>query len=242
MERLALRVTVHFIRFGLSANQVTLISLFLGLSGCFWMAFGGYWGRLFGLFLLTGWQVLDDVDGHVARTMKTSSKLGEFLDDCGANIMYGSVFLALGVGLALTPEPSLAGVSGLVGIDTQSRVMIVAFGALAALSTALRSLIALRYSIITRSSHSNNEQTRTRSKLKNLRNLYIWTHQNFLEFPGFFVPGLVLASVFGLTSWLLLMYTVLWCLDTVFAFVLHARNLAALDARTNSNSNGESRP
>lgn len=89
-----------FIRLRISANAVTLLSLFFGVTGggCFLRgtASSMVWGAL-GFF---GANLLDECDGKVARLTNTASRLGAFLDTVTDCLVHMALFLGLGIGFS----------------------------------------------------------------------------------------------------------------------------------------------
>ncbi len=92
--RAAVKLCVHY---NISANQVTVYSLFLAV-------FAGiaFWGGYLVTGLLLGWFMtfLDTVDGKLARVTNTSSKVGNILDH-GLDLIHPPLwYLAWGTGIA----------------------------------------------------------------------------------------------------------------------------------------------
>ena len=90
-----------FIRAGISANGITLLSIGLGLLGALFFLKGTALAAVYGAvgFLLAN--VLDECDGKVARQTGTSSRFGMLLDTWADFIVHTAFFLSLGFGMAL---------------------------------------------------------------------------------------------------------------------------------------------
>ena len=87
-----------FIRFGVSANAITISSLLSGLLGCWLLSQGRPAGIVAGAAAFLWSNVLDECDGRVARQTQSCSRLGALLDtvtDCMVHIAF---FLGLGIG------------------------------------------------------------------------------------------------------------------------------------------------
>lgn len=101
VRHLSYRLTPILLKTSLTPNQITTISLLLGLIGsaCFiqasWIA-----GIIGGLLLVASY-TFDNCDGEVARIKKMSSEFGAKLDDMADWIIDASFFAALGYGTAL---------------------------------------------------------------------------------------------------------------------------------------------
>ncbi|MDP3920175.1 MAG: CDP-alcohol phosphatidyltransferase family protein [Candidatus Omnitrophota bacterium] len=92
----ALPVTWLLLHTSVTANQVTTVSLIVGLSGL--MLFAKTSPALFflGALLVQLWYFLDHVDGQIARYRKTASLTGRFFDFVTHHIIHGVLFFSLG--------------------------------------------------------------------------------------------------------------------------------------------------
>lgn len=104
MDRLITRsvsrqLTRLFLATPLSPNQITALSLVLGLGSAWFFYQGGYAMGLAGssLLLLSAW--IDCTDGEVARLKFMESKLGSQLDLLSDNLVHIAVFFCIGMGL-----------------------------------------------------------------------------------------------------------------------------------------------
>jgi phosphatidylglycerophosphate synthase len=96
-RRLSRPLTRLAIALGLTANQVSVLSLLVGLVAvwAFWRATPG--SALVGLLLYAAAVVLDHSDGEVARLMLSESRLGEWLDVVSDTVIHALLVLAMGV-------------------------------------------------------------------------------------------------------------------------------------------------
>ena len=96
-RRLARPLTRLALALGLTANQVSLASLLVGLLSVwsFWHATA--WSALAGLALYVAAVVLDHSDGEVARLTHSESRLGEWLDVTSDTVIHALLVLAMGV-------------------------------------------------------------------------------------------------------------------------------------------------
>ena len=96
-RRLSRPLTRLALALGLSANQVSLASLGVGLLAVwgFWQATP--WSALVGLVLYAAAVVLDHSDGEVARLTHSESRLGEWLDLTSDTVIHALLVLAMGV-------------------------------------------------------------------------------------------------------------------------------------------------
>ena len=96
-RRLSRPLTRLALVLGLTANQVSLASLLVGLLAVwgFWDATP--WSALAGLVLYAAAVVLDHSDGEVARLTHSESRLGEWLDVTSDTVIHALLVLAMGV-------------------------------------------------------------------------------------------------------------------------------------------------
>jgi len=77
-------ITWMAIRMGLTSEAVSWLSSIIGLAGCFLLVIGKSHYLPMGIGFLFLFNLLDCVDGSIARTMKTENPYGRFLDSiCG---------------------------------------------------------------------------------------------------------------------------------------------------------------
>lgn len=93
----ALPLTWLLLHTSITANQVTLISLWVGLLGILLFSFASHGAFLAGTFLLQFWYLLDHVDGQIARYRKTACLTGRFFDFLTHHLIHGVIFFSLGV-------------------------------------------------------------------------------------------------------------------------------------------------
>jgi phosphatidylglycerophosphate synthase len=96
-RRLSRPLTRIAIALGVTPNQVSMLSLLVGL-----LAVWGFWratpaSAVVGLILYAVAVVLDHSDGEVARLTLSESRLGEWLDVATDTIIHGLLVLAMGV-------------------------------------------------------------------------------------------------------------------------------------------------
>ena len=87
-----------FLRLGISANQITYLSLISGTIGCLLLTFGIYKVMIAGALLVNFYAFLDVADGNIARCTNTCSKYGAFLDNVVDTTMSVFLFTCAGIG------------------------------------------------------------------------------------------------------------------------------------------------
>jgi CDP-alcohol phosphatidyltransferase len=98
VRHLSYRLTPILLNTSLTPNQVTSISMALGLLGACCFLFGNMFMGIMGALLLTASYTFDNCDGEIARIKKMSSEFGAKLDDMSDWIVDASIFAALGYG------------------------------------------------------------------------------------------------------------------------------------------------
>lgn len=97
-------VAAAFVRAGITANQVTWLSMLVLAAGCLLLGFGSHLTAVAGAVLINAWLLLDCADGNIARYHGTFSTYGAFLDTIGGYAAYALVFLAAGLGACNRPD------------------------------------------------------------------------------------------------------------------------------------------
>lgn len=85
-------LTRVFLKFGLSANAVTMISMAIGLIAAIFFAEGGYAAGIIGALLFQLSAIVDCCDGEIARLTFTESASGEFIDQLADNVVHTAIF------------------------------------------------------------------------------------------------------------------------------------------------------
>lgn len=100
VRHLSYRLTPILLKTPITPNQITIISLLLGLicAACFTQ--GNWIAGIIGGLLLVASYTFDNCDGEVARIKNMSSEFGAKLDDISDWMVDVSFFVALGYGTA----------------------------------------------------------------------------------------------------------------------------------------------
>jgi 1L-myo-inositol 1-phosphate cytidylyltransferase / CDP-L-myo-inositol myo-inositolphosphotransferase len=127
MDRLVTRfisrqLTSFFLKTSFAPNQITFLSLLLGLAAALCFFYGSREMGIAGSVLLIVSAWVDCTDGEVARLKFMTSKWGAKLDIVSDNIVHCSVFFAIGMGLYFSTGESFFKYLG----------MLAVFGSLAA--------------------------------------------------------------------------------------------------------------
>ncbi len=99
IRQISAQVSPRLARLPITANQVTAVSLVVGLAGNWFIAQGGFRASLIGAGLFFLCYVLDNSDGEVARIKKQESEFGDKFDTLVDWLVHASFFAALGIGV-----------------------------------------------------------------------------------------------------------------------------------------------
>lgn len=109
-RRLARPLTRAAVRFGVTPNQLTLLSLLLGLAAAWSLRTASVENAIAALLLYAVAVIVDHADGQVARLTFTESTFGEWLDVVADTVVHAALVAAMGVSAA---EASGRGVASL---------------------------------------------------------------------------------------------------------------------------------
>ncbi len=103
-----------FVKRGISANQITLLSLLAGMAGALAFLEGTRAGMIWGALGFFAANLLDECDGSVARATGTSSGFGSWLDTLAGCAVHAIFFASLGFGLSRQSSEKIWWVLGLL--------------------------------------------------------------------------------------------------------------------------------
>ncbi len=95
-RRLSLALSRRLVNTRVTPNQMTVISVLVGLAGALLIAMGGRWWQTAGALLFLAHSILDGCDGEIARIKFMESRIGGILDFWGDNLVHAAVFYAMG--------------------------------------------------------------------------------------------------------------------------------------------------
>lgn len=92
-------LTVPFLKLKIKPNMVSLISIFPSIIGFLLVGFGNtLMIKLIGVLMFFLWNLLDGVDGNIARYTKQFSKTGSLWDATSGYVAMVMTFMAMGTG------------------------------------------------------------------------------------------------------------------------------------------------
>lgn len=107
-RKMSAAMTRLFLRMGLSANAVTIVSIVTGLAAAACFAVGTYAAGVIGALLFQLSSVIDCCDGEVARVTFTESPFGERLDLVGDNLVHAAIFAGIAWAVFLSQAGGVA--------------------------------------------------------------------------------------------------------------------------------------
>ncbi|MFQ5787213.1 MAG: CDP-alcohol phosphatidyltransferase family protein [Thermodesulfobacteriota bacterium] len=107
-----------------SPSKVAWCGFVIGLGGCTSLLFLSTLTIWPGLLLLIIYAVSDAVDGNIARVTRNVTYYGKYLDGVIGNIIEGSYFFCLGLGLYQTPGDSYF-LNSLLVIERNNSIIII---------------------------------------------------------------------------------------------------------------------
>lgn len=96
-RRLSFYLSIPFVHAPISPNQITVLANVVQIVGSGCIAFGEGYQRLFGILLFYGGDLLDFIDGNIARFRNQSSLAGVQLDQLGHVVVAPLFFAAIGI-------------------------------------------------------------------------------------------------------------------------------------------------
>ncbi len=107
-------ISTFLIRYtNVTPNQISLLGIPFVIIGAFFFAFGDYQSLLFGAVSIFLYALTDTIDGDIARTKKSGSKLGQWLDAVIGWVAIEILFFALMLGVS-TPAGYIFGALAMI--------------------------------------------------------------------------------------------------------------------------------
>ena len=127
-RRMSLPISVALMRTPLTANQLSVMLVAIGLSAAWLFSLGHYWTGLLAAFLSVAASVLDGCDGEIARLKYQESALGCWIETLGDYTYYIAIFVGLTIGaVRQTGWPGLYWIGGLALAGTLTTFGLLIF-------------------------------------------------------------------------------------------------------------------
>ena len=98
-EKLAEKIVKYLVKTSVTPNQVTTFGLLLAAFAAIFFSFGIYFFSVIGSILFILSKFLDNVDGQLARELKTTSKFGWYYDYFSDTAGYVLMFVGISAGI-----------------------------------------------------------------------------------------------------------------------------------------------
>ncbi|GHT61788.1 hypothetical protein AGMMS50239_13460 [Bacteroidia bacterium] len=89
------RWALLFNKWGITPNQITILSIIIGMAAGVCFYFTGFWFNLLGVFLLIWANSYDSADGQLARMTHQKTELGRILDGAASYFWFGAIYSAI---------------------------------------------------------------------------------------------------------------------------------------------------
>jgi len=103
-RRVSIYLTWLLLHTGIRPNQVTMVTVALGVTGSALLSLPGPGWAIAGALVLLAHHLVDKVDGDIARFRKIYSIIGVYLDELGHGLAFAGIFVGLGLHLAWGAE------------------------------------------------------------------------------------------------------------------------------------------
>lgn len=176
--------TKIFLILNMNANQVSVLSMFMGLIAGILFSFAPIWFWIGGLIFVQLFHFLDASDGEVARYRKEASPIGKFFDLIAHSVVIAAFFIGITIGTFSSLNNPWVFVFGLI---------CVASALLAPLITALSSSLIFHYGLL-EDDKKINKIVKSEFSLKPKEITWRYTLRRFLGFDG--LPFMALIAAF----------------------------------------------
>jgi phosphatidylglycerophosphate synthase len=115
---ISVRIARRLASTGITPNQVTLLSVGIGLCGALFFLSAHWLWQTIGALLFLAHSILDGCDGELARLRFQESRFGGIIDYWGDNVVHIVVFACIAIGWSLSigaSWPLLLGVAAALG-------------------------------------------------------------------------------------------------------------------------------
>ena len=194
----------------LSPNSISLIMAIICLIAGVLMFSKDFYLIILGTILFIYADILDYVDGGIARYLNQQTKYGDFIDVLGAYFLHALLPICLGIGLSFNPENSLLPVLNMFSIGSRLLPeLLLIFGAFASLANILLRLIAMRVQITFDTNPRDEENLPGNRSQVFLLISYI---DSTISPRGLYFPFLIMATVFSILEWFIFTYFIIYLL------------------------------
>ena len=98
-RKIASKLVKYLLKTSITPNQITTFSLLLAAFAAVFFSFGIYFFSVIGSILFIISKFLDNVDGQLARELKTTTKFGYYYDNFTDTATYVLMFIGISAGI-----------------------------------------------------------------------------------------------------------------------------------------------
>lgn len=102
-RKIAFLIAPIFLKTKISANQISILAIIIGIIAATLIMLGDFWMLLLGAILMQLWLILDKVDGVIARYRKMVTPFGKFLEELDGAVIAALFFSSIGVAASKFP-------------------------------------------------------------------------------------------------------------------------------------------
>jgi hypothetical protein len=98
-RKIGYKIAILLKNTGITPNMITIISIFFGVAAGITFYWENIWLNIFGIFLLIFANILDCVDGQLARLTGIKSVVGRILDGIAGDFWFIAIYIAIAMRL-----------------------------------------------------------------------------------------------------------------------------------------------
>ena len=99
VRKISIYITKSLLNTEVTPNQISGLSILIGIIAGIFFVFGNYWYTLGGALVLLLSNIVDCVDGEIARYRKSASVAGKYIESFNDYIVHPFVFVCISFGL-----------------------------------------------------------------------------------------------------------------------------------------------
>ena len=123
-EKIASKFVKYLLKTSITPNQITTFSLLLAAFAAVFFSFGIYFFSVIGSILFIISKFLDNVDGQLARELKTTTKFGYYYDNFTDTVTY--ILMFIGISAGIPPGIFEIKIFSIIYIDLQNYLLFSA--------------------------------------------------------------------------------------------------------------------
>ena len=127
-RKISVPISRQLIKWPITPNMVSLLTLGVGLASGVYFAIGGYWNTIFAAVLSLAASILDGCDGEVARLKLLESDFGCWLETVCDYLYYLFIFSGMAIGLVRTIGPKFMVWAALLLFGAITTFLVTGYG------------------------------------------------------------------------------------------------------------------